>query len=551
MTNSDSIANVALVISIIALLVTTAQLLSQVFATAEGHRRCQPSVIGGWAKLTKRKWRWTSFRFETYFTTPHIVIRTYWYQRTEYVLKQTARAATFSFESLDDLDYESPSKNELACWIAFLYVLQKSLKSDERIFYLHRVAYCVPDHAKKAPTTDASLPVTYRIIRSWDFMPPEVVRPFASTTASDIAIIALRMGMSWKIFKPEEGTMEAEGNGQAMSSTLVRALGILLRYTYTPQHLDGIHSPTFKSYLENPMRYTDARGLLVETTQADKMWFGILRGNTELLGDFGGFDFPIGEQQSIYEVVMKMDPSGGAKRALESAAPSLWGFNDIIPMLAPWLRQDGTLIRTVPAVTYDVVGLTCYRAAYRAFRTRLESRAEQTGDSRPAIMKVLTTWDDLEKEFPDWNQEEKPYEDRNRLIGCLDSIQLSYAMTTGYFKKIKETSNRDLYFPLVKAHLIRAASVRNKIFEGLKSKNLPEKLLALRTMHVYWDDMEYYKEAMSEFGWESVEERDIVEDSWIMLMFRAFLWSAAHVFDIRQKPLPSRYYGSQLPVYIG
>ncbi|KAL9039224.1 MAG: hypothetical protein Q9214_004965 [Letrouitia sp. 1 TL-2023] len=547
MASSDSIANVALVISIIALLVTSAQLLSQVFATAEGHRRCQPSVIGGWAKLTKRKWRWTSFRFETYFTTPHIVLRPYAYQRTENVLGETVKPAAFRFESLDDFDYESP-KNELACWIAFLYVLQKSLKSDRRVFCLNRGFYRVPDHANKVSKTDATLPVTYRMTRSWDFMPPEIVRPFASTTVSDIAIIALRMGMSWKIFKPEEGAMEAEGNGQAISSTPVRTLGILLRYIYTPQNLEGIFNPTFKSYLKDQMSHTDSDGLLVETAQADRMWFGILRGNTEVFGGYGAFDFPIGEEQSVYEVVMKMDPSGDAKRALESAAPSLYGFNDIIPMLAHWMRQYGTLIRTVPAVTYDVVGSTCYKAAYQAFRTRLETRAEETGDSRPVIMKVLTAWDDLEKEFPEWGrQKEKPYKDRYRLIRCLDSVQMNYAMTTEYFNMIAESSNMDLYFPLVKAHLIRAASVNERIFKGRK---LSDDQLAAKTINRYWDDIDHYNAAIFDSGW-TLEEGNMIEDAWIMLMFRAFLWSAAHVFDTRQNPLPSRYYVSQLSVYIG
>ncbi|KAI4161186.1 MAG: hypothetical protein LQ342_005081 [Letrouitia transgressa] len=279
------------------------------------------------------------------------------------------------------------------------------------------------------------------------------------------------------------------------------------------------------------------------------MWFGILRGNTEVLGVYANFDFPIGEKESVYEVVMKMDPSGDARDALESAAPSLWGFNDIIPMLAPWLRQDGTLIRTVPAVTYDVVGSTCYRAAYQAFRTRLEARVEQTGNPRPIIMKVLTAWDDLEKKFPDWGkQKERLYEDRHLLIRCLDSVQMNYAMTLEYF----ETEvHRHLFFPLVKAHLIRAASVKARIVEGRKSKHLPDNELAVKTMNIYWDDMVYYQETFG-LGWGFLKERDaVVEDTWTMLMFRAFLWSAAHVFDTRQNPLPSRYYGSQLLVYIG
>ncbi|KAL9614043.1 MAG: hypothetical protein Q9167_001458 [Letrouitia subvulpina] len=306
--------------------------------------------------------------------------------------------ASFKFESRSDSDYQNAS-NELACWITFLIVLEKSLKSQRRASFLKLGSYHFSNPDKRMLLDGTTLAVTYRITRSWDFMPPEVVRPFASTTVSDIAIIALRMGMSWKVFKPEDGAMEAEGNRQSMSSTLVRALGILLRYTYTPQGLDSFCLSDRHSYLGKNKAYTDSAELLVETAQADRMWFGILPSNIEVAGRHGVYDFPIGERQSVYEVIMKMDPSGDAKRALERAAPSLYGFNDIIPMLASWMRQDNTLIRTVPAVTYDVVGSTCYEAAYHAFHNRLVTHAQQVGDSRPIVKSVLTAWDELEKKF--------------------------------------------------------------------------------------------------------------------------------------------------------
>lgn len=67
----DNTAIVAIVIALIAFFVTTAQLLQALFGTAIGYRQCQPSVMGGWATKTRRKWRWSEFRFETIFTTPN------------------------------------------------------------------------------------------------------------------------------------------------------------------------------------------------------------------------------------------------------------------------------------------------------------------------------------------------------------------------------------------------------------------------------------------------------------------------------------------------
>ncbi|EFQ85873.1 hypothetical protein PTT_19029 [Pyrenophora teres f. teres 0-1] len=41
--------------------------------------------------------------------------------------------------------------------------------------------------------------------RSCDFMPPDIVRPVASTTLGDLIIMAHRMGMKWSDFRPSEG----------------------------------------------------------------------------------------------------------------------------------------------------------------------------------------------------------------------------------------------------------------------------------------------------------------------------------------------------------
>jgi hypothetical protein len=73
MSNTDiSIAAAALAIALIAFVTALGQLVQQYFATADGHRRYQRSVMGGWATKTRLRWRWREFRFETLYTTPEI-----------------------------------------------------------------------------------------------------------------------------------------------------------------------------------------------------------------------------------------------------------------------------------------------------------------------------------------------------------------------------------------------------------------------------------------------------------------------------------------------
>ena len=72
MDTTDALAIVAIVVAATAFFVTVSQVLQQYFATAEGYRRCQYSVMGQWSGFTYRKFRWSEFRFETRFITPHI-----------------------------------------------------------------------------------------------------------------------------------------------------------------------------------------------------------------------------------------------------------------------------------------------------------------------------------------------------------------------------------------------------------------------------------------------------------------------------------------------
>jgi len=70
----DPVAVTALIISLVALLATFGQVFQQYLATADGFRRCQPSVMGLWGKKTELRWRWREFRFETIYYVPSVSV---------------------------------------------------------------------------------------------------------------------------------------------------------------------------------------------------------------------------------------------------------------------------------------------------------------------------------------------------------------------------------------------------------------------------------------------------------------------------------------------
>ncbi|KAF2427218.1 hypothetical protein EJ08DRAFT_699667 [Tothia fuscella] len=72
--STDTLALAALVVALVALLNTISQVLQQYFATADGYRRCSSSVMGDWARFTRRRFKWKELRFETIFVTPVIFL---------------------------------------------------------------------------------------------------------------------------------------------------------------------------------------------------------------------------------------------------------------------------------------------------------------------------------------------------------------------------------------------------------------------------------------------------------------------------------------------
>ena len=220
----DNTVLAAIIIAIIAFFVTTAQLLQQILGTAVGYRKCQASVIGDWATLTRRKWRWSEFRFETKFTTPNICL----VNGTDYVPQATltiitgdaeSRRKTY-VESVNDWHYGSGDRVGWLILLDHLHLLQKD--------YVYRGLLLNPVFGR--PMWQMSWPAITLRERSWDFIPPDILRPVATSTVGDIIVLAHRLGMAWTDLRPADGIMRAEGYGRSIISTAVRGFGIFLQF---------------------------------------------------------------------------------------------------------------------------------------------------------------------------------------------------------------------------------------------------------------------------------------------------------------------------------
>ncbi|KAL9609219.1 MAG: hypothetical protein Q9167_005996 [Letrouitia subvulpina] len=327
--SDNDISYVALAIALAALVIALGQLLTQVFAAAEGYRRCQLSVMGGWAKKTHRRFRWAEFRFETLYSIPRFGLTE---QRTEYIKASSSKGSTTIYIPLDGT-IESmcrtfcepgsvPSDSfELVSWISLLEALHSNSwqvlltqGSPNRRTSIdnHNYMFTGDNYAWRL-----SLPDVKILQRSWDFMASDAVRPLAIVGLSDIAIMTRRLGMVWKEFEPTEGNLRAEGNGHTITSTNVRSIGTVLHINIK----DGAKIHRSEDSINE---------LFIPSTKADKCGFGILPGQGELLVP----DYKIGTVDDMYDLLNKhIDPSRGVYHTLKGyvcVPPSSFLVGEII-----------------------------------------------------------------------------------------------------------------------------------------------------------------------------------------------------------------------------
>lgn len=235
-----NVALTAIIVAAVALLIATAQLLQQIFGTADGYRRCQPSVIGPFASRTSRKWRWREFRFEKRNTTPMISLN--------HIVKLASRLDR-SFRPIQE-EFRTPILSgsetyDRVNWLQFLQDLN------------------LPQSKWSDLIADCDNAVVKLQERSWDFMPPDIIKPLASSTIGAMIVFAHGLGMRWTEFRPYDGVLRVESRGKSLTSTTVRGIGIVFQYT---NYLGDTSPETNNSILAVPERHADMMKFGIITT---------------------------------------------------------------------------------------------------------------------------------------------------------------------------------------------------------------------------------------------------------------------------------------------
>jgi hypothetical protein len=106
----------------------------------------------------------------------------------------------------------------------------ENASTEEPVGWLFLIDDIHDSQRELSPPANIGVVSFVRLTRSWDFMPVEIVRPFASTTLGRLIAIVHRMGLTWIEFKPDEGILRAVGRGRSISAFRLRGLGLAIEY---------------------------------------------------------------------------------------------------------------------------------------------------------------------------------------------------------------------------------------------------------------------------------------------------------------------------------
>ncbi|KIX07235.1 uncharacterized protein Z518_01888 [Rhinocladiella mackenziei CBS 650.93] len=398
MSESSGLTALALVLSFTALIIAVVQLLQSVFGTAEGFRRTNKEIMGIFALSRDRVFHWTEFRFETKFTTPHFTFHN--------VLSETSllsriegndpfRQETFSRFILaiansdnrfNDLKALIRSSTKISGLQQFLNRFNPSYGSShqqtlqpgsqafsaswlillEQLYYDEKKFNQSTDKCSfiytRSGTRGISLgpdrrqilyPAIENHLHSWDLLPPDVVRPFASISLGDLLTLCFRLRLTVQDLRP--GHFSADGYGNNFASLQIQGLGMIVQYRYDPSN-----DKADPVYLGNT-KY-------VPSESTDKLAFGIIPRH-ELLGIQQ--DWPLGEcenPESFPDAMKKHFRDIGipeqqlreVKTRKDKDKCDTWRtFADSLLLIAPFLPIDGLgMVKYQPPMPEEWSGST-------------------------------------------------------------------------------------------------------------------------------------------------------------------------------------------------
>ncbi|KAF2235588.1 hypothetical protein EV356DRAFT_514115 [Viridothelium virens] len=622
---SDKLALVALVVSLIALCNGFVQAAQQLLSTAQGYRNCKEEIIGPWSATRHRRWIWREFRYEVLYQTPEIMLltdagleeeqkrrlvcflnrvqsdpksyryrsiwRTLFGQRAGQTnaIESTAhsRLKTYDRKTWEQGSGPKPNTPSIDVALGSAVNWQTLVQVLHNVYTAYWPAECACSMAigyslqtrssfVERRTTAA---VAYRL-QTWDFNPPEVVRPLALTTVGDIVVLVMRMGMTWRELQPGNARMQADGGGYNVTSSEIRGVGTVLRFGVEIQ--------------EQPLI------AYIPSTDSDKMLCGILPVDTELIqkDHFELFD---GQRKvpNILPILMYLSVEQSARDALihpdlQKFIPGfaeVWrrtAFNDLIFFMAPFMPLTGCSAAYIGFrgfLSLSPTNCMTYWEARLALLYRLEQRTRNLPEDSKLVW-ICHAMQKFEKDFYGefYSTTRASHADYYRTpaskpTGLPEYCNGVFQKTQRYFSELLQTKSTDhngsLYCNLVSAHCSMAVpaalAARDRALPDHGKRRLNYSIhqersprLNMRDMYeIAWSYVDFveqgkiYKDLQRQGDGHSPLSLEQAEEAWWMMVLRGMTWGfSVYICTTDHRPegrvsiVPSYFWGNSSPVWL-
>lgn len=360
--------------------------------------------------------------------------------------------------------------------------------------------------------------------------------------------------MRWLQFQPSQSVLRAEGNNLLLTSSYLRGIGCVVTF----------------ARLSWRNRFPE-ENFMIPSIQADAMGFGILpalpnKSTTLNISTTSGVINTMKEFESSDDVIQRLEELTGRRDKF------LYAFTDIIPLTAPFMRRMDSQVVRVPAPmerpSWIFISNTG-RAAFRhLLRDKVVEKTQVYGNcvGHPEILcRLRTRLMTLENHCAinhiatrsDRDKAAKNGQD----VDDLNRVHQLWDQMTEYFDDRAQEMGNDLYSTLVQVHLKNAVLADKYAEQAIdRGDNRYHYDSTLKERIPKWN--ERMAEALGQYTYRfDCMEREMCEsgyrcddisflEMWAHMMIRGFCWHYCHTM-VDEPTLPSEYWNSKMPVFIG
>jgi hypothetical protein len=481
--------------------------------------------MGLWAMGTRRKFRTPELRFEVVFETPVLFLapptnkKGPIYGRQIYNIDGSDASYVETNTMKPDKERQlriSTADDELASWVALLGAFQRE-EADSREWEMkHRITprtikYRVPEY-----TICHSI---QKMTRSYDFMPPALTKPYATTNISHLVEMTAMLGMYWKVFDEIRGNLRAEGNGYILTSTTVHGLGLVATFSVV-----GVS------------RFTENR--VVPSHDIKELVFGFVPSILGISLELSNVD---SVKRTFARLKWESDLFDSWQAKKDRSANMFSVTFELVGMLAIPIRIRGSNLKMLPNPTADrwpgsEIAID-WIEEMREFQALFDDAAEGvsvTGATRHPLL--VTIEDQCQKMQEVWTKC-IDIDMRERIHDAIDIVDQA-------LQKPEDFSAPDIS-NVVASHLKAVLDATDKMQASIDAN-----YTANSTFIKYYitEILQDVKEDGLDLSEEQKSKRGVI---WWTLIFRMICWFLLHDFDKMDiNMVPSNRKGSRMPVFI-